>query len=47
MLLKTLGGGKKADAGADSAWGAVEIIVYPAGVSFVPSTVQSFTTTPQ
>jgi phospholipid/cholesterol/gamma-HCH transport system substrate-binding protein len=47
MRLKTLGGGKKADASADSAWGAVEIIVYSAGVSFAPSTVQSFTTTPQ
>jgi phospholipid/cholesterol/gamma-HCH transport system substrate-binding protein len=46
MRLKTLGGGKKVDATADSAWGAVEIIVYPAGVSFAPSTVQSFTTTP-
>jgi phospholipid/cholesterol/gamma-HCH transport system substrate-binding protein len=47
VLLKTLGGGKKVDASADAAWGAVEIIVYPAGVSFAPSTVQSFTTTPQ
>ena len=47
MRLKTLGGGKKVDASADSTWGAVEIIVYPAGVRLAPSTVQSFTTTPQ
>jgi phospholipid/cholesterol/gamma-HCH transport system substrate-binding protein len=34
--LKTLGIGKKIDADADSGWGAVEIIVYPAGTG-IPS----------
>jgi phospholipid/cholesterol/gamma-HCH transport system substrate-binding protein len=34
--LKTLGMGKKIDANADSGWGDVEIIVYPAGTG-IPS----------
>ena len=34
--LKTLGMGKKTGANADSAWGAVEIIVYPVGTG-IPS----------
>jgi phospholipid/cholesterol/gamma-HCH transport system substrate-binding protein len=45
--LKTLGGGKKMDASAESGWGAVEIIVYPAGTSLAPAAVQSLTTPPQ
>jgi phospholipid/cholesterol/gamma-HCH transport system substrate-binding protein len=45
--LKTLGGGKKINAGADSGWGAIEIIVYPAGTSLAPAAVQSLTTAPQ
>jgi phospholipid/cholesterol/gamma-HCH transport system substrate-binding protein len=38
--LKTLGLGKKIEANADSAWGAVEIIVYPVGTG-VPSDQQA------
>jgi hypothetical protein len=38
--LKTLGLGKKIEASADSAWGAVEIIVYPVGTG-VPSDQQA------
>jgi phospholipid/cholesterol/gamma-HCH transport system substrate-binding protein len=45
--LKTLGGGKKINASADSGWGAIEIIVYPAGTSLAPTAVQSLTTAPQ
>ena len=45
--LKTLGGGKKINASADSGWGAIEIIVYPAGTSLAPPAVQSLTTAPQ
>jgi phospholipid/cholesterol/gamma-HCH transport system substrate-binding protein len=45
--LKTLGGGKKIDASADSGWGTVEIIVYPAGTSLAPPAVQSLTRAPQ
>ena len=45
--LKTLGGGKKINASSDSGWGAIEIIVYPAGTSLAPTAVQSLTTTPQ
>jgi phospholipid/cholesterol/gamma-HCH transport system substrate-binding protein len=45
--LKTLGGGKKINASADSGWGTIEIIVYPAGISLAPSAVQSLTTAPQ
>lgn len=45
--LKTLGGGKQVSASADSGWGAIEIIVYPAGTSLAPPAVQSRTTAPQ
>jgi outer membrane protein OmpA-like peptidoglycan-associated protein len=45
--LKTLGGGKKINASADPGWGAIEIIVYPAGTSLAPTAVQSLTTAPQ
>jgi phospholipid/cholesterol/gamma-HCH transport system substrate-binding protein len=45
--LKTLGGGKKINASADSGWGAIEIIVYPAGTSLATPAVQSLTTAPQ
>jgi outer membrane protein OmpA-like peptidoglycan-associated protein len=45
--LKTLGGGKKINASSDSSWGAIEIIVYPAGTSLAPPAVQSLTTAPQ
>jgi phospholipid/cholesterol/gamma-HCH transport system substrate-binding protein len=38
--LKTLGMGKKIDADADSAWGTVEIIVYPVGTG-LPSDQQA------
>jgi outer membrane protein OmpA-like peptidoglycan-associated protein len=44
--LKTLGGGKKINA-SDPGWGAIEIIVYPAGTSLAPTAVQSLTTAPQ
>jgi phospholipid/cholesterol/gamma-HCH transport system substrate-binding protein len=45
--LKTLGGGKKINESADSGWGTIEIIVYPAGTSLAPTAVQSLTTAPQ
>ena len=38
--LKTLGMGKKSGAGADSGWGTVEIIVYPAGTG-IPGNQQA------
>jgi outer membrane protein OmpA-like peptidoglycan-associated protein len=35
--LKTLGKGKQADAAADSGWGTVQILIYPAGVEVPPA----------